>query len=82
MIKSHVEKITKSETVIDEVICNCCGESIRELDQNSDYLHIEKDWGYFSAYDMENHKFDLCNTCYIRIINMFKIPVTTRTNIF
>jgi hypothetical protein len=44
MIKSHTENILTPQTIVSDIICNVCGKSIIELDQNRDYLHIEKDW--------------------------------------
>ncbi len=81
-IKTHKEQFIASQDIIDDIICNCCGESITELDQNSDYLHIEKDWGYFSPFDLENHKFDICDKCYTSFIGTFKIPVAKQINVF
>jgi len=76
MIQSHTEMVSKSETVIDDVICNSCGKSIIEINQNSDYLHIEKDWGYFSPFDNENYRCDICPDCCLKIVSTFKIPIT------
>ena len=63
-----------SEKKIVDVVCNMCGEKIKKVDNNlCDYLHIEKEWSYFSSMDNEKHSFDLCQDCYKKIINQFKI---------
>ena len=53
-----------------EIICHCCGKIIGQ----ADYLHIEKEWGYFSDKDGECHSFDLCEKCFDRLELKFKIP--------
>ena len=47
-----------SEKKIVDVVCNMCGEKIKKVDNNlCDYLHIEKEWSYFSSMDNEKHSF-------------------------
>lgn len=41
----------------------------------ADYLHIEKAWGYFSSKDLTGHAFNVCEDCYDKWIQKFKIPV-------
>ena len=63
-----------------EVYCNCCGSKITNIEgkvTKKDYLHIEKQWGYFSERDMEGHIFNICETCYNKWIGSFTIPVDT-----
>lgn len=62
------------------MFCNKCR---RELNDNmgagrEDYLHVIKDWGYFSERDLETHEFILCEKCYNEIINSFLIPVKVK----
>ena len=42
--------------------CDCCGRKIDA--EREDYLHLEKQWGYFSQKDGENHVLDICEACY------------------
>ncbi len=37
----------------DKIICNCCKKMIQEGDAipRKEYLHVEKEWGYFSDKD-------------------------------
>lgn len=37
-------------------------------------LCVEHTWGYFSEKDGENHRFDLCEECYDRLLKGFLIP--------
>jgi hypothetical protein len=81
MIKSHKEEVIKTEPVIDDVICNCCGKPIQK-DKNMcgnqmiyDYLDISKAWGYLSNHDTELHKCQICEDCCMKIASTFKIPV-------
>ena len=50
-------------------ICHCCGSEIGQ----SDYIFIEKIWGYFSEKkDGEKHRIRLCEACYDAWIQNFK----------
>lgn len=62
---------------IEKVFCNSCGESIKtdKHGNMSDYLHIEKCWGYDSDMDGEEHSIDICQECYKEMIKKFKIKV-------
>jgi ribosomal-protein-alanine N-acetyltransferase len=62
--------ITKNE--IDRVICNGCG---KELTGYTDYLSVDKLWGYGTAYDGQTHRFDLCEECYNKLVAGFVIGV-------
>lgn len=62
-----------------EIICNCCKKIIQEKDRTIDteFLHVEKEWGYFSGKDGERQEFDICEACYDKWIKGFQIPVKT-----
>lgn len=74
-------KLYKSENIIiekvDKVQCNCCGKDIAtdKFGYTSDYLSVEKKWGYGSIFDNEIHNFDICEDCYKKMISKFKIPI-------
>ena len=60
-----------------EVHCNKCGkqlvvenEIIKEGNFSVDYL-----WNYFSEKDGRQHKFDLCEKCYDKMVQEFVYPV-------
>lgn len=61
-----------------EVYCNCCGNPITRtaiIDTHMDYVHIEKEWGYFSCKDLTRHSFNVCEKCYDKWTDSFAIPV-------
>lgn len=60
-----------------KVICNGCGKeiSVKNDVMKEEVLHVEKHWGYFSKQDGEAQKFDLCESCYKKIVSGFLIPV-------
>ncbi|MBR1738066.1 MAG: hypothetical protein IJ736_13820 [Firmicutes bacterium] len=63
---------------IEKIYCNMWGEEIKKADGGEifdDHLSVDKNWGYFSGKDGENHSFDICERCYDKIIGEFKIPV-------
>jgi ribosomal-protein-alanine N-acetyltransferase len=48
----------------------------------TDYLSVEKRWGYGTSLDNSQHNFDLCEECYKKIIANFKIsPCDDNTGI-
>ena len=70
-------KVLTEQEEIYEVYCNMCGNSINkdQFGKFYDYLSLNKNWGYLSSLDGENHSFDLCDKCYIDIVIKFKIRV-------
>ena len=59
------------------VSCNMCGRELNKTGEVliEDFIHVNKEWGYFSDYDCEIHKCNICEACYNEIISHFKIPV-------
>ncbi len=59
-----------------EVRCNQCGRimEIQEDMLKEDVFHAEKTWGYFSERDGKKHTWDLCESCYGKIVKGFVIP--------
>lgn len=68
-------EIEKKETT--KIICNLCGKEIENVNGiwKEDVLSVEKRWGYPSDKDNEVHRFDLCEECYDKLIQSFKVPV-------
>lgn len=67
--------VSATERKADKVFCNHCG---REISKNAlgyfqDYVHVEKEWGYFSKKDGERYNFDLCEDCLDHFIESFAI---------
>lgn len=63
-----------------KIICNGCGREIRPEAGApvAEYLHIDKEWGYFSGKDGEIHDWSLCESCYDRLLAGFQVPVDAR----
>lgn len=60
-----------------QVICNQCQKELRvengylkEACFSADYV-----FGYFSERDGVRHRFDLCESCYNKMIAQFRVPV-------
>ncbi len=77
------ENVNVIEKKLAHITCNCCGEKIEtsKSGRTSDHLSIEKRWGYFSPFDNEVHSFDLCTSCYDKIVSTFKIPVNCEASL-
>lgn len=51
--------------------CNKCGNHIDS--DKSDWLEVNKRWGYYSDFDNCVHSFYICKSCYRKFISDFKI---------
>ena len=62
---------------VEKNICNKCGKEILVKNgvSEEDVLSVQKRWGYFSKKDNDVHEFDLCEACYDKWIETFKIPI-------
>lgn len=60
-----------------EIICNCCKKRIvvEGTVVKEGVCSVKVSWGYFSEKDGETHRFDLCESCYDRLVGSFQIPV-------
>ena len=86
MIQKHTKEILKEVEIIDEIICNKCGQKIGRPMGNhqedipdsmwNEYIVFNNEFGFFSNIfsDGERHEFHLCEQCYANIISDFKIP--------
>ena len=67
------------------VVCNCCGRNLVVANGivREGVAHICAEWDYFSEKDGENHKFDICEECYDRLLAGFKYPamISQRTEL-
>ena len=59
------------------MICNKCGKKVVSYADvlKEEFCEVKKEWGYFSKKDMEVHKFNLCESCYDRLIEGFEVPI-------
>jgi ribosomal-protein-alanine N-acetyltransferase len=69
-MKKYKKTLIESYAVSD-VKCNRCGKSIPK---STDFLSVEKRWGYGTSLDNTEHSFDICEDCYKHIVADFKIP--------
>lgn len=73
-MKKHISlKLRK----LQGVKCNMCASKIelrKDIFTQGAFI-VDYQWDYFSNKDGERHKFILCESCYDKIINNFKIPV-------
>lgn len=70
--------VQESKQLPEKVFCNVCGNEIK-FDYGlpaQDYIHVDKSWGYCSSKDNQVHSFDICESCYDRLIKTFKIKPT------
>ena len=63
----------QEEMVLSKVICNGCGKEISLASE--DHFHGEKTWGYFSKKDGRADCFDLCEHCYDKLTDSFRIKI-------
>ncbi|MCI9137112.1 MAG: hypothetical protein HFH48_06055 [Lachnospiraceae bacterium] len=63
-----------------EIVCNCCKKIMGRTDKIPvvEYLHVEKEWGYFSEKDGEKQEFDICESCYDKWVKSFQIPIVSK----
>lgn len=51
---------------MNKIRCNQCGRMIKVENDiaREDYLHVRKQWGYFSEKDGRTQEFNICETCF------------------
>lgn len=66
----------KETKEISKIICNQCGKeiSVRNGHPEEGVFRVDYEWGYFSDKDGEKHHFDLCESCYDKMLASFKLP--------
>ncbi len=67
----------KQNGKLETVCCNMCGKKLVVIDGvlREGAACIDQPWGYFSEKDGEVDHFDLCEECYDRMTEEFRIPV-------
>ena len=65
-----IERFVNEEYVA-EVVCNMCGKSVNP--EKEEFVHIEKQWGYFSNKDGKTQEADFCEECWDKLCEGFKI---------
>lgn len=66
-----------------QIYCNSCGKKLKVENGllKEDAFEATKEWGYFSDWDTQIHRFNLCEGCYKKITGEFQIPVEVRKKI-
>ena len=66
----------KETKEINKIICNQCGKEINVVDgtPREGVFSVDYTWGYFSDKDGEKHSFDLCESCYDKLLSSFQLP--------
>ena len=74
-----VLKNKKQETkTLERIICNGCGKiiAVKHGMPMEGVLQVQQVWEYMSGKDGEVDSFDLCEECYDRMTEQFRIPPT------
>lgn len=73
-MRQYQLKETKDVT---KIICNKCGKEIPVVNGRAEegVFSVDYAWGYFSEKDGEKHSFDLCESCYNKMLASFRLPV-------
>lgn len=69
----------KQETkALERIICNGCGKiiAVKNGMPMEGVLQVQQVWEYMSGKDGEVDSFDLCEECYDRMTEQFRIPPT------
>ncbi|MGC4019441.1 MAG: hypothetical protein QM793_09645 [Muricomes sp.] len=66
----------KETKEVKKIICNRCGKEISVVNGRAEegVFSVDFAWGYFSEKDGEKHSFDLCESCYDKMLASFRIP--------
>ena len=69
-MKTYKKKLTK---VIDQILCDCCGQSTTNIEQiGPDYATLESCWGYGSPNDGVKYDIQLCENCFYDILKTIR----------
>ena len=61
---------------MDNIVCNKCGKKIK-VEKGipcEDFIHVCKNWGYFSKKDGKAQKCVICEDCVEKMVEEFVIP--------
>lgn len=66
----------KETKEINKIVCNQCGKEIEVIaaTPREGVFSVDYTWGYFSDKDGEKHSFDLCESCYDKLLSSFQLP--------
>lgn len=64
------KQVVKKE--IDDVICDCCGQSANTMDMGPSWAELNATWGYGCKDDGMNYDIDICENCFIDVLDFIK----------
>lgn len=69
------KRVLVYKKAVKKVCCNFCGHEINknQFGYMDEHISVKKKWGYGSIHDGETHSFDICMTCYERLVKAMKI---------
>ena len=72
--------LNKKENELASVVCNCCKKEllVKNGILKEECISVSHDFGFFSERDGETQEFDLCETCYNKIVARFQIPAQSK----
>lgn len=68
-MKTYKKEIRK---VVDDVICDCCGNSTTTMNIGPAWANIGATWGYGSIHDGMEYDIDLCENCFYDTVKFLK----------
>lgn len=68
-MKTFRDKIIQE---IDDVNCDVCGKSANTMDMGPSWAELGACWGYGSIHDGYKYDIDICENCFIDVINFIK----------
>ena len=63
--------------MMERIYCNKCGKELKICNgiPREDFIHVCKEWGYFSKKDGRTQEFILCEKCVERLEKEFVRPI-------
>ena len=68
-MKTFKDKIVQE---IDDVNCDVCGKSATTMNMGPSWAELSACWGYGSIHDGYKYDIDICENCFVDVINFIK----------
>lgn len=68
-MKTYKKKTVK---VLDKIHCDCCGQSTDTMNMGPSWASLEATWGYGCKYDGMEYNIDLCENCFVDVLDFIK----------
>jgi hypothetical protein len=68
-VKTYKQVVKKE---IDDVICDCCGQSCDTINMGPSWANLGATWGYGCKDDGMNYDIDICENCFIDVLDFIK----------